>query len=197
MIYYNYSTQIRFLQFIKIPFADVESEPVPFVSNYQLFLQPSGLCSAHLSCAYEECSSVYPAGINQWGFNSSIYPTEVWKSYDGFNLPSAVVHPVNVADISATIKFAIKNKIEISIKTSGHSYTGSSTKKGTILLNLSKLQKYSPFGSIVECSSGAVPEGAYQEACDLAAARNKDAILRVGGNYEMQIIFQEFPCAII
>lgn len=55
-----YFTQIRFLQFIKIPFADVESEPVPFVSNYQLFLQPSGLCSAHLSCAYEECSSVYP-----------------------------------------------------------------------------------------------------------------------------------------
>lgn len=111
-----------------------------------------------------------------------------------YPLPSAVVHPVNVADISATIKFAIKNKIEISIKTSGHSYTGSSTKKGTILLNLSKLQKYSPFGSIVECSSGAVPEGAYQEACDLAAARNKEAILRVGGNYRCKSFSRVSMC---
>lgn len=164
------------------PFADLV--PPQVVSNYQLFEQPSGMCMDIVTCAYENCDGpvegLYPKDPTNT-FSSSEHPRDEWKSYEGLNLPAAVVHPVNVGDISATIKYAIKNNIGLSVKTSGHSYVGASTKKGTILLNLSKLQKYSPTGSIVECNSSEVQPGAYQEACELAVARNKDAVLRVGG----------------
>lgn len=115
-------------------------------------------------------------------FNSTEYPLNSFKSYEGLNLPDAVVHPQHVRDISETLKFANEHKIGVSVKTSGHSYTGSSTKKDTILLNLSKLKKYSPQGSVVECKKNNVPNsGAYEQSCNLALARNKPAVVRVGG----------------
>ena len=83
--------------------------------------------------------------------------------------------------MSKAIKFVAENKIEVSVKTSGHSYTGASTKKGSILLNLLRLQKYSPSGCIVECDTGDLLEGAFQEACSLTLARDKTAFVRVGG----------------
>lgn len=114
-------------------------------------------------------------------YNSTEYTRESFESYEGLDLPAAVVHPKTVADISETFKFSNKHKVGVSVKTSGHSYTGSSTKKGTVLLNLSKLKKYSPNGSIIECENTDVPEGAYEQACKLALARNKPAVVRVGG----------------
>ena len=167
---------------------DLNNAPGSFVvSNYQLFLQPSGLCCAHVNCAYEKCNTgPYPLSFPMNTYNSSVYPDELWKSDDNsLDLPDAVVHPEHVGDVSETVKFASKHKIGVSVKTSGHSYTGSSTKKGTILLHLSKLQKYSPSGSIVECQIGQdtiiQQDGAYHEACDLAIARKKQAVIRVGG----------------
>eukprot|EP00551_Chaetoceros_affinis_P007584 CAMPEP_0203663894 /NCGR_PEP_ID=MMETSP0090-20130426/1393_1 /ASSEMBLY_ACC=CAM_ASM_001088 /TAXON_ID=426623 /ORGANISM="Chaetoceros affinis, Strain CCMP159" /LENGTH=772 /DNA_ID=CAMNT_0050526939 /DNA_START=221 /DNA_END=2539 /DNA_ORIENTATION=+ len=185
------------------PFADLNL-PIPFgpcdksisdsdcddpVSNYQLYPQPSGLCMAAANCGYKKCeggpfgkqtSSAGPAI-----FNSTQFPKEQWTEDDtNLDLPDVVVHPIHVGDLSAAVKFASEHKIGVSVKTSGHSYTGSSTKKGTLLLNLSKLQKYSPFGSIVECQVDPNIEekgGAFQDACNYAIGRNKPAVLRVGG----------------
>jgi len=169
------------------PFAD-KATPTG-LSNYQLFMKPSGLCTAHLSCSYEECNGPFPKdgeNIGKSTYDQSSYTDEMFISDDKLNLPDGVVHPKHVGDISEAIKFAAQHKIGVSVKTSGHSYTGSSTKKGTILLNLSKLQKYSPDGSIVECdtdntNTANIPQGAYEDACKLAIARDKPAVVRVGG----------------
>ena len=183
------------------PFADlnlyggncVEDESVDCpVSNYQFINQPSGLCMAAATCGYEKCMSgpTYPelsfiAAIfvaPPVAFNSTMYPKQDWLNDEKLDLPEAVVHPIHAGDVSAAIKYAAEHKLEISVKTSGHSYTGSSTKKNTLLLNLSKLQKYSPSGSIVECQvDPSIKEGAFQDACNYAIARNKPSVIRVGG----------------
>ncbi len=163
------------------------------VSNYQLFPQPSGLCMAAANCGYERCMGgpfgKQSAPFIPSTFNSTTYPKEQWTQGDAMlelDLPDVVVHPIHVGDVSAAVQFASEHKVGVSVKTSGHSFTGSSTKKGTILLNLSKLQKYSPFGSIVECQVDPNIEekagGAFTDACNYAiGARNKPAVLRVGG----------------
>ena len=155
------------------------SDPSDLIRTYQLLEEPSGMCMVHVNCAYKECEGPFL----EFGFsyNSSVYTDYILKSAKGLDLPDATVHPIHVGDVSKAIKFAAENKIEVSVKTSGHSYTGASTKKGSILLNLSRLQKYSPSGSIVECDTGDLLEGAFQEACSLALARDKTAFVRVGG----------------
>ncbi len=156
------------------------------VSNYQLLLQPSGLCMGALVCGYKKCTGGPDAEfwtlLRAGSFNSSIYPAEQWKYDERLDLPKGVVHPIHVGDVSAAIKYAAEHKIEISVKNAGHSYTGSSMKKNSLLLKLSKLKKYSPYGSIVNCQVDPnIKEGAYQDACDYAIARNKPAVIRVGG----------------
>lgn len=181
------------------PFADLDlSIPSNMISNYDLFEKPSGLCMVHVNCAYEGCQGPFPGSWPPANtYNSSVYTDTGWKTSGSLALPDATVHPRHVGDVSSAIQFAGANKIGVSIKTSGHSYTGSSTKKGTLLLNLSKLQKYSPHGSIFECrtSTGTGTgtrtetgtgqfqylEGAHQDSCNLAIARKKKAIIRVGG----------------
>ncbi len=157
------------------------------VSNYQLHYQPSGLCMGAALCGYEKCIGGPDEGsytlFGAESFNSTIYPKEQWVGDDRLDLPKGVVHPIHVGDISAAIKYAAEHKIEISVKNAGHSYTGSSTKKNSLLLKLSKLKKYSFYdGSIVNCQVDPdIKEGAYQDACDYAIARNKPAVIRVGG----------------
>ena len=158
------------------PFMDTKPDAV---SNYQLFEQPSGLCQAHASCGYQLCGGPFQSRAKT--YDATVYTDEVWKSDDTLDLPDAVVHPKHVGDVSEAIKFATQQNIGISVKTSGHSYTGSSTKKGTLLLHLSKLPKYSLTGSITECEVDEDIKGAYKEACNLAIARNKKAVIRVGG----------------
>lgn len=167
------------------------------VSNYQLIDQSSGLCMDTLDCAYDECKGpLYDA------YEGTVYEDEVYhylssptatapgapfvtddqlKSSDALNLPAAVVHPQHVGDVSEAIKFASQNDLTVSVKTSGHSWAGSSTVKDSLLLNLRQLPKYSPQGSLKECQFESDLEGAFEDACKLAIARNKPAILRVGG----------------
>ena len=58
------------------------------------------------------------------------------------NLPSYVTFPRSVSDMVKVVKYADANNIPISVKTSGHSYTGSSTQKNSILINLNKFPEY-------------------------------------------------------
>ena len=57
-------------------------------------------------------------------------------------LPTVVVHPGHPGDISKAILFASDDLTGISVKTSGSNWMGSFTRKGTTLLNLSKLKEF-------------------------------------------------------
>lgn len=176
------------------------------VSNHDLYKKPSGLCMNTASCAFIDChgplyndpSFNRAENIATYGIHYAIDPisdeqSDELKSSEELNLPMTVVHPKHVGDISETIKFSIANRhsIEgISVKTSGHSYTGASTKKNTILINLSKFTKYTHTDeatfvfnpeSLVECQFQSDMSDAFLDACKLAIAKNKQAVLRVGG----------------
>ena len=102
------------------------------------------------------------------------------------NLPSKVLFPAVASDIVVTVQFAKKNNVEISVKNSGHSYSGSSSKKNTLLLNMNRYVHYAPDG-ITDCDADAalldtlVAKDLSNQACLLALARNKSSLIRVGG----------------
>ena len=200
------------------------SEALGAVSNYELFEQSSGLCMQSASCAFTNCTSgpfrdAYEpfATLGKLPFYQSVQLdpnlpvltdeeiTEAASLSKHSELPAAVVHPEHPGDVSAAVRFAADNGLRISVKTSGHNWMGSSTRKGTLLLNLSKLRKYalpeSPSDGIFECNPvgagddggvvvveprvGTMDEPYHSEsvaaACKLALARGKPAIMRAGG----------------
>lgn len=178
-------------------------------SNYQLLDQPSGLCADTLACAFKRCDWYPTSELEMFGgdldkvtgtspgkFSMEEYVDFDAVPDDGWNLPYAVVHPETASDVIATIDFARSHGAGLSVKTSGHSWTGSSTEKDSILLNTRRLPKYaSEFtdASLLECDT--IEEGAGKsesatsiatqdlrnKACDVAVSRGLHAILRVGG----------------
>lgn len=202
------------------------------VNNYQLFEQSSGLCMQTASCAFTNCATgpfrdTYEpfthtlAGAMFYQSNRTVvldaiygpgvYPVlsdedivQAASQSENGQLPAAVVHPEHPGDVSAAVRFAADNGLKISVKTSGHNWMGSSTRKGTLLLNLSKLRKYALpetlSDGIFECNAVGAGDDAgivvaeprmgmneyiYSEsvtaACKVALARGKPAIMRAGG----------------
>ena len=93
-------------------------------------------------------------------------------------------------------EFARKHNIEISVKNSGHSYSGASSKKDTLLVNMNRFTHYAP-GGITDCaalSDTAVADDLSNQACLLALARGKPGVIRVGGgeNYGKSITLINF-----
>ena len=115
------------------------------------------------------------------------------------NLPSYVTFPRSVSDMVKVVKYADANNIPISVKTSGHSYTGSSTQKNSILINLNHFPEYTqtPWVNQIELGKDnkvsfktdkPLPSAVWCDMleemtapCRLAKARNKSATLRIGG----------------
>ena len=66
----------------------------------------------------------------------------------------------------------------------GHSFSGSSTKKNTLRLNMNKYTHYAPDG-ITDCDPALlgtmVADDLSNQACVLALARNKSSLIRVSG----------------
>jgi FAD/FMN-containing dehydrogenase len=54
--------------------------------------------------------------------------------------PALVVHPIDVADVSAAVVFASKNRLPFAVRCGGHSYAGYSTCEGGLLLDMSGLR---------------------------------------------------------
>ena len=79
----------------------------------------SGICMQYHDCAKEFCD------VNR-----------------DWNIPEYSVEAHEVKDVQAALEFANKYNIAVSIKTSGHSYSGSSTGKGTLMIWMHKFQKY-------------------------------------------------------
>ena len=108
------------------------------------------------------------------------------ESNRSLNLPYKVVFPSNASDVLLIILFAMKHKIEISVKNSGHSFSGASNKKNTLLMNMNRYTQYAQVG-ITDCVAAvsdtdtAVADDLSNQACLLALARGKPGVIRVGG----------------
>jgi hypothetical protein len=172
-----------------------ELPPNPYtLYGYEIGYKPSGVCMIHVSCAYEGClyllsgSEACPAdNPDCWTLNRALSPpfdtTDLHE--DQMELPAAVLHPKSASDVVRGIEFAKKYDIGVSVKVVGHSYFGASTARGTLLIKMStNYPLYAIDGSLTECDSdndNVNMDEASMDACTLANAREKKAILRVGG----------------
>ena len=169
-------------------------------SNHALIDQPSGVCVSQLFCAYERCwprpdgatstqaqkTADEPEGGMYASYGALSPETQGWLAdpqNPSLNLPSKVLFPVVASDVVQAIRFAQENGLEISVKNSGHSLIGASTKKDTLHLNMNRFTEYAAT-NIVDCGNtdvAAIARLASFSPCDLATARNKPAFIRAGG----------------
>lgn len=144
----------------------------------------------HMSCMYPGCEWKFataescPADEECFSTNSALEPP--FDSSDLFDdemeLPAAVLHPETASDVVRGVEFAREHGVGISVKVVGHSYFGSSTARGTLLIKMStNYPQYGMDGSLTECEDSKTADGAAGAACDLAIARGKKAYIRVGG----------------
>jgi hypothetical protein len=171
--------------------------PVSSRSHHDLINQPSGLCMNALFCAYDRCDpnpgqsdttitdrlSVMPSRDTTY----SGLPTNVksWvddhASNPAFNLPSKVLFPVVASDVVAAIAFAKEHGLEVSVKNSGHNYLGASTKKATLHINMNNYTQYATRDGVIDCVANETGDGLEDQPCRLSLAKNKSAVIRVGG----------------
>ena len=195
---------------IDTSFKNYRDECVPefyegMTSNHALIDQPSGMCLPHLLNGWDAESWKSQVLANA---SPTLKPLDTVMGFGGddttpspiagdesnllLNLPYKVVFPSNASDVLHIIEFAKKHKIEISVKNSGHSYTSSSSKRDTLLINMNRFTHYAP-GGITECVSTllgtTVADDLSNQACLLALARGKPGVIRVGGgeNYGKSI----------
>lgn len=173
-------------------------------TNWALIDQPSGLCMDQLFCAFDDCdpqpnSAEYALGDksdtfakldNSDSLNNMTYSvlSDEYKTWiedptnPNNNLPGKVLHPRTASDVVAAIKFAGEHGLEISVKNSGHSYTGSSTKSDSLLLNM---RRYTPYvsDSITDCADNhkGLDDDLSGQPCSLSLAKGKSGIIRVSG----------------
>ena len=79
---------------------------------YAISAGGNGICMHAHDCSHEFCSP---------------------KSF-GYDLPSYVADVRTEEDISTVLTFASTHSLEVSVKTTGHSYQGSSTKKSSLMV---------------------------------------------------------------
>ena len=181
-------------------------------TNWGLIDQPSGLCMDSLFCAFADCdpkpnSAEYALGERVDSLLSAMvndcspggtYPDEykAWiqdPSNPNGNLPGKVLHPRTASDVIAAIAFAKEYGLEISVKNSGHSYTGSSTKANSLLLNMRRYTKYAPEG-ITDCDDQDDDQGLGDQLrgqpCLLSTAKGKSGVVRVSGSENFGELYQ-------
>jgi len=179
----------------------------PNPTNHALIDQPSGMCLPHLMLGWE-MSWARPSEnghLNQT-FNQAfedliLKPPADFQSWlvdptnPRLNLPSKVLFPVVASDVVAAVNFAKENGLEISVKNSGHSYQGASSKKNTLLLNMNRYTHYAPTG-IMDCDTSSitvpswVAEDLSNQACLLSFAKNKSSLIRVGGGENFDKVYR-------
>lgn len=156
-------------------------------TNWNLVFQPDGICMASLYCAFENCNPIHGKDkklidmLQGWSEDNDTNEKYLDSNNPAFNLPSKVVFPQTAADVVTTIKFALENSVELSVKNSGHSYAGASTKANTLLVNMKEFPEYA-MDSVVSCDETEEITGDLEnQPCQLALARNKPGYIRAGG----------------
>jgi len=164
-----------------------------FGSNWYLIDQPSGICLDTLSCAFENCqfppSFMKPASPDLNQVLGDNFTTDVDKfakfmtaHKESLNFPDYVVHPDSVVDVVASVRFAKEHGIPLTVKTTGHHYSGAGQRKGTLNINTRRLPAYTETIGPQECTDMVDNSTSYlASACRLALARDKTAVIRVGG----------------
>lgn len=158
------------------------------VPAIQMLNQPTGLCMMHASCAFQDCfgppkyDSSSTTKVQGVGFISTLLGLKKFEE-DRFNLPAVVLHPHSVSDIVQAVLFSKEHDIGVTVKVGGHSYYGASTARDTLLIKMStNYPSYAMEGSLTECANRHGNEySGVSMACKLAAARGKNAVIRVGG----------------
>ena len=173
-------------------------------SNYDLIAAPSGLCTDTLSCAFANCKvspayligGAYPALAALDVANATNEDVAALAAAHNLtlNLPDQVALPTSVQDIVDVVEHAKAAGMPVSVKTSGHSYPGSSTLAGSVNVNLRDFPKVSQVPWMQSLLAGDLPAVTpcdaeflasrgleMPQACRLALARGNPAVLRVGG----------------
>ena len=144
-------------------------KPDPYSrTNHALIEQPSGLCMSTMFCAYVGCNPSGAANVTladrigelngPEGPKEEVFDWALDPTNPSFNLPSKVLFPSDATDVIAAVNFARTNGLELSVKNSGHSYLGASTKRDTLLLNMMQFPRYTTT-SITACSAAATSPG--------------------------------------
>jgi len=177
--------------------------PVEARSNWQLIVndfpsipQESAICMESLYHIFKDNNPNPDATTQDEQVRNDLYLASLNAAYDDlpdevqgwiqdtsnprYNVPTKALFPRDADDVVASVKFAKKYGVKISIKNSGHSFTGSSTRKGTLLLNMRKFERYAA-KSITECDPNLAFEDFADQPCRLAIARGKLGYIRVGG----------------
>eukprot|EP00218_Dolichomastix_sp_CCMP3274_P009728 CAMPEP_0170140118 /NCGR_PEP_ID=MMETSP0033_2-20121228/6147_1 /TAXON_ID=195969 /ORGANISM="Dolichomastix tenuilepis, Strain CCMP3274" /LENGTH=656 /DNA_ID=CAMNT_0010376309 /DNA_START=102 /DNA_END=2072 /DNA_ORIENTATION=- len=132
---------------------------------------------------YEECfeaeSDAYSIASHPQCMQTHNCAREFCDSRLGWNLPAYVARAETVADVRAALAFASTHNIAVTIKTSGHSYAGSSTGRGTLLVWMAHFETPGPGGTAL-----VLGPGEWTDSCAAAAAAEEEeagAVLKVGG----------------
>jgi len=151
--------------------------------TYVLKDADSGLCTQTLS-----------SGLKDMMWNNTIQSVlqetdlltaemdDIQEELPALELPALVSNPLTARDVVELVKFANENDLPVSVKNSGHSYSGQSSVGDSLLINMRRYPVYSK-KQLYECDdvdSSDVANPA-SNACKLAIARNKSAVVRVGG----------------
>ena len=89
----------------------------------------NGICMQDTNCAYEYCDG---DNAGKW------------------DLPQVTAAVADVEDIKSVLSFCNQHNISVTVKTSGHSYAGSSTMKGSLLIWLHNLTKFGTVGPLTD-----------------------------------------------
>ena len=183
-------------EFSVLAYLDYSVSPNP--STYNLIDRPSGVCTPNFFLGWD---TGWPRPSVDGHLNGTVdqYVQEMFdpsafneivpgyisdETNPSLNIPPKVLFPSVASDVIKSIKFAKENTVEISVKNSGHSYTSASSKKDTLNLNMNRYKQYAPDG-ITDCDAAllgdVVAKDLSNQACLLALARGKPAVIRVGG----------------
>jgi len=86
----------------------------------EIMEEGNGICQQTHSCLYEFC--------------------DPWNGY-GFDLPAYIAEVKTVDDVIASLKFANEHDIQVSIKTTGHSFQGSNSAKDSLMIWMRHYEK--------------------------------------------------------
>jgi hypothetical protein len=172
----------------------------PNSTQYDLLEQEHGLCVNHYYCGYHRCSASPDFAKGQMTHSDyEQYLEETLLALEPvYNLPPKVAFPRNAGDVVAAMNFAKTHGVELSVKNSGHSYSGSSTKADTLLVNMFQYKQYSfntTTNGIIKCDDVVETDvdgdvDLDTELCRLVQARGKRAAVRVGGGENFDKLYR-------
>ncbi len=119
-------------------------------SNHYLISEPSGLCADQLACVFDECRGWEHLGCLLVGPDPATGEVNVTadpasyvdlqgQTFDGamegcgietmsVALPDSISFPKTAADVVAVVEYARDNGMQVSVKSTGHCYTGCHSK---------------------------------------------------------------------